>query len=583
MVNRNAKSIDAASDTSVFTTQPVMIPGRGTVEKEGTHSVHGRQNRQHCLFLSQCEKILRDCLHVVLVAGEPGSGKTQVLEDVARRAEHAGALILRGHASHAEGMPPYLPFLEALGQYMRDASPQVLREQTGMFAPVLATVFPELPLRLGTLSTSYSPPIVQERFRLYEAVGALLAAMTVSHPLLLLLEDLQWVDPATLDLLCFIAHRQPNIRVLIVGAYREGDVMERLAFENMLAELTRLRKVVLFHPEPLDMSELTDLVVRVIGSPLNLCIRTTLLEQSEGNPFFAEELVLHWSTTGMFTDANNGFDQTSLLTSSLPVSIVTTVRLRLGHLSSRTRDLLRVAARIGTTFEPALLAAVTSEPVEEIEVQLQEAVQARLLRYDCSDSLTFCSNIVRRCLVEEMGSVRRARLQAQIACLLELQQGQSDAVEHVPSVDSRSSHFTQGEQQEPHVFRSSREVASMSRVVPAAARTSSFSPSTMSAECILHDNARRQLLADGFRATRTPGEQPETPKARRLQRPAGLSVREIEVLQGVVQGKSNHEIAEELVISERTVANHLASIFNKTGVENRAAAAAFAIRHQLAE
>ncbi len=65
--------------------------------------------------------------------------------------------------------------------------------------------------------------------------------------------------------------------------------------------------------------------------------------------------------------------------------------------------------------------------------------------------------------------------------------------------------------------------------------------------------------------------------------PAGLSPREVEVLRLVTQGKSNREIAEELVISERTVANHLASIFNKTGVENRAAAAAFAIRHKLAE
>jgi DNA-binding NarL/FixJ family response regulator len=72
-------------------------------------------------------------------------------------------------------------------------------------------------------------------------------------------------------------------------------------------------------------------------------------------------------------------------------------------------------------------------------------------------------------------------------------------------------------------------------------------------------------------------------KGTRPHLPAGLSPREAEVLRLVTQGKSNREIAEELVISERTVANHLASILNKTGVENRAAAAAFAIRHELAE
>jgi DNA-binding NarL/FixJ family response regulator len=83
-------------------------------------------------------------------------------------------------------------------------------------------------------------------------------------------------------------------------------------------------------------------------------------------------------------------------------------------------------------------------------------------------------------------------------------------------------------------------------------------------------------------ANHAPEEQPRK-KEEPIHLPARLSLRETEVLQLVAQGKSNREIAEDLVISERTVANHLASIFNKTGVENRAAAAAFAIRHQLAE
>ena len=82
----------------------------------------GRQRELTALW-SQFEKTTAGRLHVTLVAGEPGIGKTRLLYEVAGRAEQVGGLVLRGGASEAEGMPPYLPFLEALGSYIRAAPP----------------------------------------------------------------------------------------------------------------------------------------------------------------------------------------------------------------------------------------------------------------------------------------------------------------------------------------------------------------------------------------------------------------------------------------------------------------------------
>src|SRR4051794_30298019 len=178
---------------------------------------------------------------VVLIAGEPGAGKTRLLDALVAEATSAGMVVLRGGSSDVAGMPPYLPFLEALGAYVRATDPDRLRQQIGPHVSVLSTVLPELADRLGPPAHLVTLPPEQERFRLFEAMAEFLAAIATDRPLVLTLDDLHWADSASLDLLASLARHLASSRALIAGAYRVGDADVNPSFGRTFAELSRQR------------------------------------------------------------------------------------------------------------------------------------------------------------------------------------------------------------------------------------------------------------------------------------------------------------------------------------------------------
>jgi DNA-binding CsgD family transcriptional regulator/tetratricopeptide (TPR) repeat protein len=389
----------------------------------------GRQ-RELATLWAQFEEAGRGRPRVALIGGEPGIGKTRLLNALASRAAAAGALVLRGGASDAEGMPPYLPFLEALGAYIRATPPDIVRAQADRLAPILATILPELPRQLGDLPASYPLPPEQARLRLFEAVSEFLATIAARCPLLLILDDLHWADPASLDLLCFAARQQhagtTPPQLLVLGAYREGEVAGHPAFERALNELNRLRVLSTVMPGPLAGAEVAALAASQLGTPLDAAASRLLASQSEGNPFFAEELLRGWVEGGAVARRGSVWSLVAPGAPPLPPGIAGAVRQRLNRLPAATVELLCTAAIIGRTFTIALLAEAAGQEPEAAEDRLRDAVRARLLRPDGPETFAFSHDTIRECLYDEVTAIRRRRLHGVIGQALEAQTGAAD-------------------------------------------------------------------------------------------------------------------------------------------------------------
>src|SRR3989440_2536160 len=415
----------------------------------------GRQ-RELSLVMNRYEAAKSGHAHVLLLAGEPGIGKTCLLDDIALRTARDGAVVLRGGASEAEGMPPYLPFLEALGRYVQDASLDQLHEQVAAASPVLASILPELVVRLGDLAVPRPLPPEQARFRLYEAVGTFLQSIGLPHVLVLLFDDLHWADTASLDLLCHLARRQSHAHVLLVGAYRDSELDRNPAFTRTVAELSRQRMLTTVVLKPLSCQEIEALALHLLGSPLSSGVVSLLYAHSEGNPFFAEELLRGWIETGALIQEQNQWVAVGSIEQTLPPSIATALRQRFARLSLESIDDLRVAAIIGRTFDPSLLAAVQQEEIEVLEERLLEAARARLVQADRERGFTFSHDKIRECLSAEVSSSRRRRLHGIIGHVLEEHIEQEEEAEHVYHLAELAFHFAHSDDRERGIAYSLR-------------------------------------------------------------------------------------------------------------------------------
>jgi DNA-binding CsgD family transcriptional regulator len=390
-------------------------------------AAHGAQftGRQDELAILERElaSALAGKLGITLLAGEPGIGKSRLLAAFAGIASARGVAVLRGGASTAQGMPPYLPFLEALGRQIEQAPQDSLAEQVGTFAAVLATLLPELTIRLGEPPASYRLPPEQAQLRLYEAIGHFLAAIAAPSGLLLILDDLQWADPATLELLVYIARQQSQSRLLMLGAYRVDEADARPEFQNAMVELDRLRSLRTIRLQPLKPDALESIATSMLAGEIDPGVRELLFDQSEGNPFYAEELLRGWQETGTLKFHRGRWMLGEHQATGAPPGVARAIRHRLIRLPPDDLDLLRTAAIIGRAFDLELLAEVVGGDLEATEARLQSALAAGIVQDADDGSYRFSHDMIRECLYDDVTPVRRRRLHGFIGRVLEMRPG----------------------------------------------------------------------------------------------------------------------------------------------------------------
>ena len=353
---------------------------------------------------------------VMLLAGDPGIGKTRLLAETAVRASAEGAIVLAGRAPE-ETLVPYQPFLEALGHYVFHATFDELRVVAREYGAELARLIPELRRRLPDLPPRDPGDPETDRYRLFEAVAGLLAAISAAAPVLIVLDDLHWADRPSLLLLRHLARSPHNARVSILGAYRAVDRWSE-GFDAALAGLRRERLTVQLDIGGLREAEATELVRLRVGGTPSFAFVQALCRETEGNPFFIEEIVRHLVDSGVRSEDAGAH---SLETLGLPDDVRVVISRRLERLDASSIEWLRVAAVIGRDFDAELLERVLDLEEERFLGALEAALDAGLVTESPGDPgrYSFSHALIRETLYEGMSSPRRTRIHRRVGEALE--------------------------------------------------------------------------------------------------------------------------------------------------------------------
>ncbi|WP_420540831.1 BTAD domain-containing putative transcriptional regulator [Mycolicibacterium septicum] len=343
----------------------------------------------------------------VLIAGEPGVGKTRLAGEWGRQAYEQGAVVLYGRSDEDLGAP-YQPFAEALRTLVPCIGTSRLRGLRGVEAllplvPGLTDVLPDL------AAPPHGDPDT-ERYALFDAVVALLGVASVEAPIVLVLDDLHWAAKPTLLLLRHLLRFGEHARVQIVGTYRSTDLDRSHPLAAMLADLHRDGSANRIALNGLDVDDVSTYVAEAGYDDEELA--RALASVTGGNPFFLIEALRHVDESGGHWDP-----------STLPQGVREAVSRRLSRLPVETNKALAAAAVVGSQFALELVEQVVGQDLVDA---FDEACQAAILIEEPGGRYRFNHAIVRQSLLAELASVRRMRLHQRIAATLETTPGADD-------------------------------------------------------------------------------------------------------------------------------------------------------------
>ena len=365
--------------------------------------------------------------HLVLVSGEPGVGKTRLAQELIAHAQKAGATILRGGCYEYEATTPYMPFVEAFREWARRQSPDSLRTALGSTAPEIAKFAPEIETKLEGLVPNAPLSAGEERLRLFDNTARFLRALAADTGLLLFIDDVHWADQGTLSLLHYLLRHLRDDRVLVLAAYREIELDRAHPLASALVEWNRERLATRVALGRLSRADTSALLSTLFGQDgVSDDFTSALYRETEGNPFFVEEVVKALIEQGHIYREENRWERKELHELAIPQSVKEAIGRRLTRLSEPTVDALRIAAALGKIFPFRELAAVSTTSEDALLDALDEASAAQLVRASTGDTaaagddtFAFTHDKIREVLYEELNPIRRRRLHLRIGETLE--------------------------------------------------------------------------------------------------------------------------------------------------------------------
>ncbi|MCI4352592.1 MAG: AAA family ATPase [Thermoplasmata archaeon] len=362
---------------------------------------------------------------VVFVCGEAGIGKSKFAEQGLAYAQRRKMTCLRARCAQKTSAIPYGPWSEMFRELAREATALYLSKIAEGSVEALITLVPELRDKLGPSRTSAAlEASADDRRRFIDHLCQVFLNISRDTPLLLFIEDLQFADEGSADLLETIARKARDAALLIVGNARDAEVEESTPFGrlNFVLHADRLNTVISL--KRLDRNQVAELIGEILGdSGVSDEFRDMIFGKTGGNPYFVEELLQALIDEGTMFRTGVGWERKPMAQIRLPRTVRELLHQRLARQDEDTLNLLRVASVVGVEFPFGPVREVTALDEERGVNALEHALRARLVNERELGSgrvvYEFGDRQIRDVLYEEISLVRAQRYHRQIAQALE--------------------------------------------------------------------------------------------------------------------------------------------------------------------
>ena len=350
-----------------------------------------------------------------LIAGEPGIGKSRLSDEVAERARDLGAVTLFGRAWEAGGAPAYWPWVQAIRAYVRDRDPQAVRDQLGRGAADVAQMLPELRDWLPEVGEPGSIDPEGARFRLFDATASFLRTAAEAQPIVIVLDDLHAADASSLLLLEFVAQQLSEMRVLVLGLYRDVELGPDHPLTPALTGLTRHAAQVV-QLTGLPETDVARFIEADRGVEPSVALSEAIYRETEGNPLFVGEMLRLLAEEGTLEAVAPAGRRVAI-----PASVREVIGRRLNRLNDECARVLTLAAVLGREFPVDALLRVSELELDRLLDLLDEAITARVVDEvpGVQGRLRFTHVLIRDVLYDELPATRRLRLHRQVGEALE--------------------------------------------------------------------------------------------------------------------------------------------------------------------
>lgn len=384
----------------------------------------------------------------VFIVGEGGIGKTRLATAAAERAAKRGWSIAIGRAYPVETGVPYALFADALLPLVRKLDPATMAVLTRGGAADFAYLFPNLGTTAERDRASAGADPSEIKARLLWSFTQFLGRLSAKQPLFIVLENLQWADASSLELLHFVARQIEGQKIILLGTYNEAERDSNAVLRSTEQSLLRLGSLTVHKLEPLGQQDVSDIVQQMFGVDKNTTrhFSELLYDRTRGNPFFVEETLKSLVDSGALAQVEGRWTGWEMETLQLPSTIRDVVKARIDRLAPNARTLANLAAVIGTRAPYETLAQVSHLPQSEIVVALDELRAQRVLEETGSvDAIhyDFTHPLLQQVIYSELGQARARMLHATIAEALETLHGDS-ALGHA---DELALHFARAHSQ----------------------------------------------------------------------------------------------------------------------------------------